>query len=162
MPTPTNKPRATKAQPASAPVHTHPALASYVGFFAIGYVLASALFMLVQTQLALSPQLVTVLSIVIGAYIAVYKFIKHHKRALSRREINRVSIGGVITVWLLTASYFLGLWLWVLDSISRELLIETATYQPWPLLGALVMMLLLSGISARVAVWAINRLLAPK
>ena len=88
-----------------------PKMLLYIGFFAVGYMLASAIFMMVQTKFALNPQLVTVLSIMLGAYIAVNKFIKHQQRALHRDEINRLMFGGVIVVWLLTMVYFLGIWL---------------------------------------------------
>lgn len=152
----------TKSAAAATLQSQQSSLSRYVGFFAIGYVLASALFMLVQAQLPLNPQLITVLSVVVGAYIAVHKFVKHHQRALSSAEINRISIGGTIAVWLLTLIYFLGLWLWLFDAASREVLLEMTMQQPLPLVAALVMMLLLSAISARVAIWAMNRLLAPK
>mgnify|MGYP003668063327 CR=1 FL=1 len=52
-------------------VQVQPKLARYVGFFAIGYTLASTIFMMIQTKLALNPQLVMVVSIIVGAYIAV-------------------------------------------------------------------------------------------
>ena len=138
-----------------------PKLAQYVGYFAIGYTLASAIFMMIQTKLALNAQLVTVLSIVLGAYIAVHKFIKHQQRALDRDEINRLMFGGVIVVWLLTMVYFLGIWVFLFDSISREVLLEMSMQQPLPLISALIMILVLSLVSARISIWAINRLLDP-
>ncbi|WP_201527474.1 ABZJ_00895 family protein [Psychrobacter frigidicola] len=134
----------------------------YVGFFAIGYILASAVFMMIQTKVALSSQLVTVLSILVGAYIAVHKFIKRQRRVLNRSEMNRLTIGSVAVVWLLTATYFLGLWLLLFDAIDREVLIEMTVQQPLPLLSALVMILVLTLVSARMGIWAFNRLLAPK
>ncbi|WP_227511701.1 ABZJ_00895 family protein [Psychrobacter sp. ENNN9_III] len=85
-----------------------PKMAQYIGFFAVGYILTSTIFMMIQTQIALNSQLVTVISIIIGTYIAVNKFIKHHKRVLNRDEINRLMLGGVTSVWLLTAIYFFG------------------------------------------------------
>ena len=133
----------------------------YVGFFAVGYMLASAMFMMIQTKFALNPQLVTVLSIVLGAYVAVHKFIKHQQRALYRDEINRLMFGGVIVVWLLTMVYFLGIWVFLFDAISREVLLEMSMQQPLPLISALVMILVLSLVSARISIWAINRLLDP-
>ena len=133
----------------------------YVGFFAVGYMLASAIFMMIQTKLALNAPLVTVLSIVLGAYIAVHKFIKHQQRALDRDEINRLMFGGVIVVWLLTMIYFLGIWVFLFDAISREVLLEMSMQQPLPLISALIMILVLSLVSARISIWAINRLLDP-
>ena len=141
---------------------TQPKLAQYVGFFAVGYILASAIFMMIQTKLALNSQLVTVLSIIVGAYIAVNKFIKHQQRALNRHEINRLMLGGVAVVWVLTAIYFLGIWFFLFDAVNREVLIEMAMQQPLPLISALVMILVLTFISARISIWALNRLLDPK
>ena len=138
-----------------------PKIMLYVGFFAVGYMLASAIFMMIQTKFALNPQLITVLSIVLGAYIAVHKFIKHQQRALYRDEINRLMFGGVIVVWLLTMVYFLGIWVFLFDAISREVLLEMSMQQPLPLISALVMILVLSLVSARISIWAINRLLDP-
>ena len=138
-----------------------PKIMLYVGFFAVGYMLASAIFMMIQTKFTLNPQLVTVLSIVLGAYIAVHKFIKHQQRALYRDEINRLMFGGVIVVWLLTMVYFLGIWVFLFDAISREVLLEMSMQQPLPLISALVMILVLSLVSARISIWAINRLLDP-
>lgn len=141
---------------------TQPKLAQYVGFFAVGYILASAIFMMIQTKLALNSQLVTVLSIIVGAYIAVNKFIKHQQRALNRHEINRLMLGGVVVVWVLTAIYFLGIWFFLFDAVNREVLIEMAMQQPLPLISALVMILVLTFISARISIWALNHLLDPK
>ena len=138
-----------------------PKIMLYIGFFAVGYMLASAIFMMIQTKFALNPQLITVLSIVLGAYIAVHKFIKHQQRALYRDEINRLMFGGVIVVWLLTMVYFLGIWVFLFDAISREVLLEMSRQQPLPLISALVMILVLSLVSARISIWAINRLLDP-
>ena len=138
-----------------------PKIMLYVGFFAVGYMLASAIFMMIQTKFAPNPQLVTVLSIMLGAYIAVNKFVKHQQRALYRDEINRLMFGGVIVVWLLTMVYFLGIWLFLFDAISREVLLEMSIQQPLPLISALVMILVLSLVSARISIWAINRLLDP-
>ena len=56
-------------------------LLPYAGFFTIGYILASALFMMLQTQWAIDPKLTTILSIVVGAFIAIYKFTKHQRRS---------------------------------------------------------------------------------
>ncbi len=137
-------------------------LARYVGYFAIGYVLASTLFMMIQTKLALNSQLVTALSIFLGAYIAVNKFIKHQQRALNRGEINRLMFGGILVVWLLTAIYFLALWVWLFDDANREVLIEMTLQQPLPLVSALVMILVLTLVSARISIWAVNRLLDPQ
>jgi len=139
-----------------------PKLAQYVGFFAIGYILASAIFMMIQSKFALNSQLVTVISIIIGAFIAVSKFVKHHQRALDRSEMNRLTIGGVVVVWLLTIIYFLAIWFWVFDTISREVLLEMTMQQPLPLLSSLVMILVLTLVSARISLWGVNRLLEPK
>lgn len=138
-----------------------PKMMLYVGFFTVGYMLASAVFMMIQTKFALNPQLVTVLSIILGAYIAVHKFVKHQQRALYRDEIKRLMFGGVIIVWLLTMVYFLGIWVFLFDAISREVLLEMSMQQPLPLISALVMILVLSLVSARISIWAINRLLDP-
>jgi hypothetical protein len=140
---------------------TQPKLAQYIGFFAIGYTLASAIFMMIQTKLALNSQLVMVVSIIIGAYIAVSKFIKHQQRALAKNEINTLMFGGVAIVWLLTAIYFLAIWFWLFDVISREVLLEMAMARPLPLLSSLVTMLVFTLVSARISLWAINRLLDP-
>lgn len=148
--------------PLSNPKATQPKMAQYVGFFAVGYILASAIFMMIQTKLALNSQLVTVISIVIGAYIAVHKFIKHQQRVLDRGEINRLMFGGVAVVWLLTIIYFLGIWFFLFDAVSREVLMEMSMQQPLPLLSALVMILVLSLVSARISIWAVNHLLDPK
>ncbi|PWK05237.1 hypothetical protein C8D84_12313 [Psychrobacter immobilis] len=139
-----------------------PKLAQYVGYFAIGYTLASAIFMMIQTKLALNSQLVTVLSIIIGAYIAVRKFVKHQQRALNSGEINRLMFGGVAVVWLLTVIYFLAIWFWLFDAVNREVLLEMAIQQSLPLVSSLVMILVLTLVSARISLWAINRLLNPK
>ena len=141
---------------------TSPKLTQYVGFFTVGYILTSAIFMMIQTKLALNSQLVTVLSIIIGAYIAVSKFIKHQQRALKKSEINRLTLSGVAVVWLLTAIYFLGIWFFLFDAVNREVLVEMAMQQPLPLVSALVMILVLTFISARISIWALNRLLDPK
>ncbi|WP_350657425.1 ABZJ_00895 family protein [Psychrobacter sp. S1-30-MNA-CIBAN-0213] len=141
---------------------TQPKMAQYIGFFAIGYIITSTIFMMIQTQVALNSQLVTVLSIMVGAYIAVNKFIKHQQRALDRDEINRLMFGGVGVVWLLTAIYFLGIWFLLFDAVSREVLLEMTMQQPLPLLSALVMILVLTFISARISILLLNRLLDPK
>ena len=141
---------------------TQPKMAAYIGFFAIGYTLASAIFMMIQTQMALNSQLVTVLSIIIGAYIAVYKFVKHQQRALNSNELNRLMLGGVAVVWLLTVLYFLGIWFWLFDAVSREVLFEMATQRPLPLLSSLIMIMILTLVSARISIWLCNRLLNPK
>ena len=138
-----------------------PKLAQYIGFFAIGYTLASALFMMIQTQFALNSQLVMALSIVVGAYIAIRKFIKHQQRALNPSEINRLMFGGVVVVWILTIIYFLAIWFWLFDTVSREVLSEMGMARPLPLLSSLVMMLVFTLVSARISLWAINRLLNP-
>lgn len=136
-------------------------LAPYIGYFGIGYVLASAIMMLVQSKIVLNPQLVTALSIFIGAYIAVHKFIKHQKRALSRPESNLLTLGGAGVVWLLSLIYFLALWFWVFDTASRETLIEMATLQPMPLLFAAIIMIVLTLVTARLSIWVLNLLLNP-
>lgn len=137
-------------------------LTQYVGFFAIGYILATSIFMMIQTKFSLSSQLVTVFSILVGAYIAVHKFIKHQHRALNRSEINRLTLGSVGSVWLLTAVYIFALWFLLFDAVSREVLLDMTKQQPLPLLGAMVMILVLTLISARLGIWVFNRALAPK
>lgn len=162
-PAPLSKPTAPSERKGSSvtTTGTQPKLMLYIGFFAVGYMLASAVFMMIQTKFALNAQLVTVLSIVLGAYIAVHKFIKHQQRALDKDEINRLMFGGVIVVWLLTVVYFLGIWVFLFDAISREVLLEMSMQQPLPLISALIMILVLSLVSARLSIWAINRLLDP-
>jgi len=142
-------------------IQVQPKLARYVGFFAIGYTLASTIFMMIQTKLALNPQLVMVVSIIVGAYIAVSKFIKHQKRTLARDEINKLMLGGVVIVWMLTVIYFSAIWFWLFDTISREVLFEMAMQRPLPLLSSLMLMLVLTLVSARISLWSINRLLDP-
>lgn len=146
----------------TSPKPTQPNMGQYIGYFAIGYTLASAIFMMLQTKVALNSQLVTVLSIIVAAYIAVHKFVKHQQRGLDKREINRLTAGGVAVVWLLTIIYFLGIWVFLFDAVSREVLTEMAMQQPLPLLSALVMILVLSLVSARISILLINRLLDPK
>ena len=136
-------------------------LAQYIGFFAIGYILASAIFMMIQTKIALNSQLVMVVSIIVGAYIAVNKFIKHQQRALAKNEINRLMFGGVAVVWLLTVLYFLAIWFWLFDGVSREVLLEMAMARPLPLLSSLVLMLVFTLVSTRISLWAINHFLNP-
>jgi len=142
-------------------IQAQPKLARYVGFFAIGYTLASTIFMMIQTKFALNPQLVMVVSIIVGAYIAVSKFIKHQKRALARDEINKLTFGGVVIVWMLTVIYFSAIWFWLFDTVSREVLFEMAVQRPLPLLSSLILMLVLTLVSARISLWSINRLLDP-
>lgn len=139
-----------------------PKIALYGGFFAIGYILASVIFMMIQTKLPLNSQLVTVISIFVGSYIAVSKFIKHQQRALKKSEINRLTVGGVAVVWLLTLIYFLGIWFWLFDAVSREVLSEMAMQQPLPLLSSLILILVLTLVSTRISLWLLNRLLDPK
>lgn len=162
-PAPLSKPTAPSERKGSSvtTTGTQPKLMLYIGFFTVGYMLASAVFMMIQTKFALNAQLVTVLSIILGAYIAVHKFIKHQQRALDKDEINRLMFGGVIVVWLLTVVYFLGIWVFLFDAISREVLLEMSMQQPLPLISALIMILVLSLVSARLSIWAINRLLDP-
>lgn len=139
-----------------------PKMAQYIGFFTIGYVLASAIFMIIQTKVTLNSYLVIVLSIIIGAYVAVYKFIKHQQRALNRGEINRLVVGGVAAVWISTGIYLLVIWFWLFDAVSREVLIEMTQQQPLPLLFSLMVMMILTLVSARISIWALNRLLNPQ
>ena len=143
-------------------VATQPKLAQYIGFFAIGYTLASAVLMMIQTVFALNSQLTTLLSIIIGAYIAVYKFVKHQQRALDRGEINRLMSGGVAVIWLMTVIYFMAIWFWLFDAINRSVLLEMAIEQPLPLLSSLMMIMVFTLVSARISLWAINHLLDPK
>ncbi len=150
------------AQTPHSQQHLTVKLARYVGYFAIGYVLANTLFMMIQTKFALNSQLVTALSLFLGAYIAVNKFVKHQQRALNRSEINRLMFGSILVVWLLTAIYFLALWVWLFDDANRAVLVEMTLQQPLPLLSALVMILLLTLVSARISIWAVNRLLDPQ
>lgn len=138
------------------------ALTLYVGFFALGFIIASALFMIIQSKITLSSQLITGLSIVMAAYVAVYKFIKHQQRALTAKEINRLTVRSTAIVWLLAALYFLCLWLLVFDAISREVLIDMTRQQPMPLLLALAMIIIFTLLITRLSLWAINHLLAPK
>lgn len=156
---PLNKPKA-------APLYHQPLattkLTLYVGFFALGFIIASVLFMMIQSRLTLNSQLVTGLSIVMGAYVAVYKFIKHQRRALTTKEINRLTFSSTAIVWLLTALYFLCLWLLVFDTASREVLLDMSQQQPLPLLIALAVMIVFTLLVTRLSLWAISHLLAPK
>ncbi len=138
------------------------ALTLYVGFFALGFIIASALFMMIQSKITLNSQLITGLSIVIAAYVAVYKFVKHQQRALTTKEINRLTVRSTAIIWLLAALYFLCLWLLVFDAVSREVLIDMTRQQPMPLLLALAMIIVFTLIVTRLSLWAINHLLAPK
>ncbi len=156
-------PNLSKASaPPLQPLAQESKLTLYVGFFTIGYVLASAIFMIVQTQVAVNPQLVTLLSIFLAAYIAVQKFIKHHGRALQRAEMNRLTFAGTAIVWLLTAFYFVGIWLWLFDEANRQVFTEMTVQQPLPLLTALLLIMIVTFISARISIALFNRLLAPK
>lgn len=159
-----NKPKARSDHHGLPQNHlsARPKMAPYIGFFAIGYVLASAIFMMIQTKVALNSSLVTGISIIVGAYIAVHKFIKHQQCALDRGESNRLVFGGVTVVWLLTVIYFMGIWFWLFDAVSREVLLEMTKQQPLPLLSSLVMVLVLTLVTARISIWALNRLLDPK
>lgn len=145
----------------STPQPAHLKWARYVSFFVIGYVLASALFMLMQTQYPLNPQLVTLLSIMVGAYIAVYKFTKHWRRKLTAQESNQLALYSVIAVWILTALYFLGLWLWLFDTANRQVLVEMSRQQSFALVSALTIIIVLTLVSARFSIWIFNRLLDP-
>ena len=138
------------------------ALTLYVGFFALGFIIASALFMMIQSKITLNSQLITGLSIVMGAYVAIYKFVKHQQRALTAKEINRLTVRSTAIIWLLAALYFLCLWLLVFDAVSREVLIDMTRQQPMPLLFALAMIIVFTLLVTRLSLWAINHLLAPK
>lgn len=138
------------------------ALTLYVGFFALGFIIASVLFMMIQSKFAINSQLITGLSIVIAAYVTVYKFVKHQQRALTAKEINRLTVRSTAIVWLLAVLYFLCLWLLVFDVVSREVLIDMMRQQPMPLLLALAMIIIFTLLITRLSLWAINHLLAPK
>ena len=138
------------------------ALTLYVGFFALGFIIASVLFMMIQSKFAINSQLITGLSIVIAAYVTVYKFVKHQQRALTAKEINRLTVRSTAIVWLLAVLYFLCLWLLVFDVVSREVLIDMTRQQPMPLLLALAMIIIFTLLITRLSLWAINHLLAPK
>ena len=137
-------------------------LLPYAGFFTIGYILASALFMMLQTQWAIDPKLTTILSIVVGAFIAIYKFTKHQRRSLTSHEMNRLTVISVSIVWLLTLLYSLGLWWWLLDAISREVFLNKLLEQPLPLVSAIIMIVILTLLTARLSLLVFNRLLTPK
>lgn len=134
----------------------------YIGFFAVGFILAHTIAILIQTQWALNTYAVMVLSVLLGAYISVHKFIKHHRRAMTMGEINRLTLASAGVVWLLSAGYLLGLWLWLFDAIDREVLMEMSAEKPLPLLSALIMMVIITAVSARLGILAVNRLLTPK
>ena len=97
-----------------------------------------------------------------GAYVAIYKFVKHQQRALTAKEINRLTVRSTAIIWLLAALYFLCLWLLVFDAVSREVLIDMTRQQPMPLLFALAMIIVFTLLVTRLSLWAINHLLAPK
>jgi len=137
-------------------------IAPFVVYFAIGFVLASAIFMLIQSKVALNSFVVIVISVLVAAFIATFKFTKQQKRSMITSEMNRLALSGTLLVWVLTAIYFLAIWLWLLDDISREVLMDMTQAQPMPLVIALVMMLMVTAISARLGLWAFNRLMATK
>lgn len=137
-------------------------IAPFVVYFAIGFVLASAIFMLIQSKFALNSFVVIVISVLVAAFIATFKFTKQQKRSMMTSEMNRLALSGTLLVWVLTAIYFLAIWLWLLDDISREVLMDMTQAQPMPLVIALVMMLIVTAISARLGLWAFNRLMATK
>ncbi|WP_169392103.1 MULTISPECIES: ABZJ_00895 family protein [Psychrobacter] len=137
-------------------------IAPFVVYFAIGFVLASAIFMLIQSKVALNSFVVIVISVLVAAFIATFKFTKQQKRSMITSEMNRLALSGTLLVWVLTAIYFLAIWLWLLDDISREVLMDMTQAQPMPLVIALVMMLMVTAISARLGLWAFNRLIATK
>ena len=137
-------------------------LTLYIGFFTLGFIIASIIFMLIQSKFALNAQLVTGLSIVVGAYIAVYKFINHQQRALTKQETNRLTMGSTAVLWLLTAVYFLGLWLFLFDTANRAVMIEMTRQQPLPLLFALAMMIIFTLLINRFSLGVFNRLLDPR
>jgi len=137
-------------------------IAPFVVYFAIGFVLASAIFMLIQSKVALNSFVVIVISVLVAAFIATFKFTKQQKRSMITSEMNRLALTGTLLVWVLTAIYFLAIWLWLLDDISREVLMDMTQAQPMPLVIALVMMLIVTAISARLGLWAFNRLMATK
>ncbi|MGM8885157.1 ABZJ_00895 family protein [Psychrobacter sp. 1U2] len=152
----------SKAQSVISPSASPVKITPYLGFFMLGYILASALLMLLQTQIALNPQLVTLLSILVGAFIAVHKFSKYHRRALRKDEIIKLAVGGTGVVWLMNALYFFAIWLWLFDDANRQVFIEMSLQQPLPLLAALIAIMLLTFISAGIGIWLFNRLFASK
>lgn len=154
--TKSSKPNKKLSQNSALPI------APFVIYFGIGFVLASAIFMLIQSKIALNSMVVTVVSVIVAAFIATFKFIKKQKRPMTTFEMNRLAISGTLLVWVLTAVYLLAVWLWLLDDISREVLLEMAQAQPMPLIVAFVMMFLVTAISARLGLWAFNRLLSLK
>lgn len=137
-------------------------IAPFVVYFAIGFVLASAIFMLIQSKVALNSFVVIVISVLVAAFIATFKFTKQQQRSMITSEMNRLALSGTLLVWVLTAIYFLAIWLWLLDDISREVLMDMTQAQPMPLVIALVMMFIVTAISARLGLWAFNRLMATK
>ena len=157
-------PQLSKATPPPTAQGSMPSvkLTPYLGFFMVGYILASALLMLVQTQIALNPQMVTLLAILVGAFIAVHKFIKHQRRALYKKEMAKLAAGGTAIVWVMNALYFLAIWLWLFDEANRQVFIEMSLQQPLALAFALIAIMLLTFISAGVGIWLFNRLLAAK
>lgn len=145
---------------AAIPVH-RVKLTLYVGFFTLGFIIASAILMMIQSKFTLNSQLVTALSIAVGAYTAVYKFIKHRGRAFDKKEITRLALNSNVILWLLTALYFLALWLFVFDAASRDVLMEMTRQQPMPLLLAIAMMIILTLLVAFFSIWLFNLLLNP-
>lgn len=137
-------------------------IAPFVIYFGIGFVLASAIFMLIQSKIALNSMVVTVISVIVAAFIATFKFTKQQKRSMTSNEMNRLAISGTLLVWGLTAIYLLAVWFWLLDDISREVLIDMTRAQPMPLIVAFVVMIMVTAISARLGLWAFNRLLSTK
>ncbi|WP_367108427.1 ABZJ_00895 family protein [uncultured Psychrobacter sp.] len=150
------------AQSKRAQQHSKTGILQYVGFFAVGYLLASAIFMIVQLKFPLNPYLVTIIAVFVGAYIGVLKFTKHQQRALTISEINRLTFGGTGAVWTITAIYFLAVWLWLFDAANRAVFMEMTMQQPLPLIAALVMILVVTLVGARISILIVNRLLDPK
>ncbi|GAA0309806.1 ABZJ_00895 family protein [Psychrobacter aestuarii] len=139
-----------------------PSLRYYVGIFSIGYILVSTLCMLLQQYLPISLYMVMLLTIGIAAYIAVRKFVRQQRRALTRAEVLRLTVGAVVAVWLLSALYFLGLWFLIFDAANREVLQEAFAARPWALVQALMMMIGLCTLMTWIGLVSFNRLLAPK
>ena len=143
------------------PTHA-PNLRYYVGIFSIGYILISTLCMLLQQYLPISAYMVMLLTIGIAAYITVRKFVRHQQRALSRLEVLRLTIGAVVAVWVLSALYFLGLWFWLFDAVSREVLQEAFVARPWSLVQGLMLMIGMCTLMTWIGLVSFNRVLAPK
>lgn len=134
----------------------------FVFYFGIGFVLASVVFMWFQSTLRLDALVVLAISVLFAAFVATFKFIRKHKRAMTSNELNMLSLLGTLLVWSLSLIYFMVIVVLLLDDISREVLLEMSREKPMSLSLSFFVMLSLTAICARVGLEAFNRLLSLK